>query len=158
MTDRAVDQAVDQAVDPAAQAVDPDALALPQRPVLDASSAAALAVSDELDRQSTESAVPFMGAVDVRRLADAALAGIGEFPRIPAWTGESRAIGGIKRPDTTAPDPLITVDDPAERDIVPLTVEDVAGEYQLRSPVEDVEQWALAVLAACRAARNIDQG
>lgn len=140
-----------------------DVYALPDRPTLDAESAAAYAVMTELDRQLAGQDIAL--AINPQPLAHAALAAIGDFPRIPEWTGDPRSIGGGRRPGDSHPAPLMQVR-PVEPDTLAFAelgagyvefVVEVDGEGRTASdrarvPVEDAEQWALAVLAACRAA------
>lgn len=138
---------------------------LPDLPALDARSAIALAVHAELDRQLAGQDVALV--VDPGPIANAALAALGDerdWPRIPAWDGTPRSIGGGRPADSAHPDPLITVEpEPDDRGTprtghVALNVEMAVEDHDVRDrivmPVEDVEMWALAVLAACRAART----
>ena len=126
----------------------------------DPRSAVALAINTELDRQLAGQNVTVV--IDPGPLADAVLNELDDpdrFPRIPDWTGEPRSIGGGSTPHDLHPQPQVTVDVQAAAHVT-LTVQvstdaerdDEFGEAVV--PVADAEQWALAVLAACRAARD----
>lgn len=136
---------------------EPEVLQLPERPALDAESAAALAVSLELDSQLQrfpDATVAF----EPKAIARAALDAVeGEYPRIPAWTGDERELGGGRRPDQSTPDPLLRITSPTSDGRVRIEVETDDGPLpDIHVPAADAEQWLLAGLAAVRAAREIE--
>lgn len=137
---------------------------LPEAPQLDPRSALALAINTALDAQlaAQDAAV----AINPLPIADAVLAALDiDAPRIPEWTGDPRTIGGGRLPGQEYPQPSVTVEpEPDDRGgsrtgYVALQVEQTCDHgVNIRDravvPVADAETWALAVLAACRAARE----
>lgn len=136
---------------------------LPELPQLDPRSALALAINSELDTQLAGQDVAV--AINPGPIADAVLAVLAiDAPRIPAWTGDPRTVGGGRLPDQEYPQPAITVE-PEHDDRggsrtgyvafnVEMTWEDQPVRDRAVVPVADAETWALAVLAACRATRE----
>ena len=139
---------------------------LPDRPALDARSAAALALNAALDDQLAGQPDVVI-ALDPGPLTDAVLSVVGDFPRIPEWIeGEERMIGGGTHPGTDRADPVISASVP--KDLPGYVALQVEGETDdgvavrpfnsvAHVPAADAEQWALAVLGACRRTGKIPQ-
>lgn len=138
---------------------------LPEPLALDARSAVALAVNTALDTQLAGQGAAVV--IDPGPVADDVLAALGEgdhFPRIPQWTGDLRTVGGGRLAGEEFPQPAVTVDvEPDDRGgwrtgYIAFTVQAAHGDDTVEGravvPVEDAEQWFLAGLAACRAARE----
>lgn len=132
---------------------EPEALELPEQPVLDVESAATLAVMNELDRQMLDSPMPL--ALDVKAIARAVLDGIGDdHPRIPKWTGDPRELGGGSRPGQLRPDPVLRiVSGHGDRVRIEVQGDDPDVTRAIPAPADDAEAWFLAGLAACREAK-----
>lgn len=154
MTDLSADSPTDAAAPPE------HVYALPELPPLDARSAAALALMEELDAQMA--AYPDATVVlDPRRLADAVLDVVnnGQFPAIPAWLGEPRSIGGGVRAGDTRPEAVIRLDVEPGSERVEFVVETTCAhecsmEATVLVPAVDARTWHLAGLAACATAEN----
>ncbi len=147
VTDPDGTQRVDGAV---AARFDPDTTyQLPDRVALDPTSAAALAIAELLPEmlEGPDGAT----AIDVRRLAAAALATVEGLPTIPRWEGP-RAVGGAARPPLST-DPLFTVDVRGPAVVLTAEIGDEAEENATVPPA-DARAWALAVLAACAVAEQ----
>lgn len=136
---------------------EPEVLQLPERTPLDAESAAAMAVMEELDKQLLKFPDATV-AFDPRPIARAVLDAVdGKYPRIPEWTGDERELGGGRRPGQLDPDPLIRITSPMSDGRVRIEIErDGEPSPDIIVPAGDAEQWLLAGLAAVRAAREIE--
>lgn len=141
---------------------DPDptpTLVLPDRATLDPISAAALAVMGELDVQLADSPDGLSVVLDPQAIARAALAAIEGLPRIPAWIDEDREVGGGRVPGDPDAQPLVVVrTSTAHPGRIELDVQQTCDHGQntygvAAVPAADAEQWFLAGLAACAAAR-----
>lgn len=133
---------------------------LPETAALDPYQTAMLAVVTEMDRQAGKTGA--MVALDpgpiVQAVWDADPRGV--IPRVPTWVdGTPRTVGGGKPAGQQLPDAQIVAD--VGPGIVLLTVEATnPDDYstvtdQAQVPAIDAEQWALAVLAAARRAREL---